>query len=85
MSNEQNQSEATAHPVDTLVMLACPFCGGTDTGITGWNGGKRAVKCNPCDITGPVGYKGWTDDRGGGKQDMQNKYEAVRRWNERAI
>ena len=29
MSNEQNQSEAKAHPVDTLVMLACPFCGAT--------------------------------------------------------
>lgn len=27
MSNEQEQSEAKAHPVDTLVMLPCPFCG----------------------------------------------------------
>lgn len=27
MSNEQNESDAKAHPVDTLVMLACPFCG----------------------------------------------------------
>jgi hypothetical protein len=27
MNNEQNQSDAKAHPVDTLVMLACPFCG----------------------------------------------------------
>lgn len=27
MSNEQNESGAKAHPVDTLVILACPFCG----------------------------------------------------------
>lgn len=27
MSNEQNQGDDKAHPVDTLVMLACPFCG----------------------------------------------------------
>lgn len=29
MSNEQNQSDASAHPVHSLVMLACPFCGAT--------------------------------------------------------
>lgn len=29
MSNEQTESDAKAHPVHTLVMLACPFCGAT--------------------------------------------------------
>lgn len=84
MNNEQNESDAKARPVDTLVMLTCPFCGGTDTGVIGWNGGRRAVKCSHCDITGPVGYKGWTDDRSGGKKDAENKNEAIRLWNSRA-
>jgi hypothetical protein len=27
MSNDQNNSDESTNPVDTLVMLACPFCG----------------------------------------------------------
>ena len=84
MSNEQNQSDAKAHPVNTLVILPCPFCGGTDTGVVGWNGGKRTVKCNPCDIVGPVGYTGWTDSRANCAVDTANKNEAIRKWNSRA-
>ncbi len=62
------------------IVEACPFCGNTNLSITGWNGGGRAVKCKPCNITGPIGYLGWTDMRIG-KQHEANEAEAARLWN----
>jgi len=48
MSNEQNQSDAKAHPVDTLVILACPFCGDTPELPSG-DGTLYAIGCD-CDM-----------------------------------
>lgn len=63
--------------------LPCPFCGNTPAGVTGWNGGDRAVYCTPCGITGPKGNLGWTDRRAG-EQHEKNETEAIRLWNNRS-
>jgi Lar family restriction alleviation protein len=83
MSNEQNESDAKAHPVDTLVMLDCPFCGSTNTDelmVRGYEAGDLtqpiiAAGCYDCGATG--GSVRVPDHSTGYK-------EAVAAWNTRA-
>ncbi len=38
----------------TTLLKPCPFCGGTQTEVTGEYGYVRRVRCNECEAQGPV-------------------------------
>jgi len=87
MSNEQNQSDAKAHPVDTLVMLACPFCGDSPScRVAGdshnWIGGWiQDIKIECCiEMTESFG-----SFQGKRVSENEAKYTLITRWNTRAI
>lgn len=83
MSNEINQSDAKAHPVDTLVMLDCPFCGGnaeieyeyTTSRHHSDHKDNYTVRCETPRCFGRSSV--W--------KAYHEKEEAISRWNTRAI
>lgn len=73
MSDEQNESGTKAHPVDTLVILPCPFCGeNASLGQSLKDKGYYFVNCGSCCAS--------TDQLSGWQYTAE---EAIANWNKR--
>jgi hypothetical protein len=87
MSNEQNESDAKAHPVDTLVMLACPFCG-TQPELSEYNCGNSSsvyaeITCSNCLLEMKASECCFVMNRKG--EPNLHKLKVIKIWNTRAI